>query len=93
MSVNIINVLPAGEYRAVFSDAEGIYYEAPSKLIEKQTIAGMHAPDLPFAGGIFLERLNPHTAKIWGMSLGSSDPGRPAKLIIPESAIQFRLTR
>ena len=93
MSANITDLLPAGEYRAAYGDPNGVYYEAPSKIIERQGIIGMRTPDLPFTGGIYLERANPTAAKIWEMSQDPVAGRRPGKLYSPEEQIGFKLTR
>jgi hypothetical protein len=101
LASTITYVYPAGDYRPVYEDATGIYYEAPSKIIQKEIFLGMHVPDKPFTGGIFLERGNPGVAKIYGvhpLNEGGEiqrmlKGGRPVKPFLPRQPLQFQLTR
>jgi hypothetical protein len=98
---NVSYVLPAGDYRPAYEDTTGVYYEAPSKVIQKEIFLGMNIPDRPFAGGIFLERANPGVAKVYiitpanegGEIMRLMKGGRPAKPILPRAPIQFELTK
>jgi hypothetical protein len=101
LASNLTNVFPAGDYRPAYEDATGIYYEAPSKIILKEVFLGMHVPDKPFTGGIFLERTSPGVAKIYGIYPANEGGeiqrmlkgGRPAKPFSPRQPIQFQLTK
>jgi hypothetical protein len=94
-------VLPAGEYRPAYEDAIGIYYEAPSKVIQRENFLGMHIPDRPFDGGIFLERANPQVSKIYLVAPGNEGGeihrmlhgGRPYKVSDSPQPIQFQLIK
>lgn len=93
----ITNVLPAGVYRPVAGNDAGVFYEAPSKIIERQTVAGMRIPDRPFTGGIFVERTNPQAAMIYEARSEIGAEGtpqhQPGKTFSPRDPIQLRLTR
>lgn len=101
LASNISDVFPAGDYRPAFEDATGIYYEAPSQVIQKEIFLGMHVPDRPFTGGIYLERTSPGVAKIYGINPGNQGGeiermlkgGRPGKPTVPRQPIQFQLTK
>src|SRR5688500_10080793 len=99
--LNLSFVLPAGEYRPAVEDENGIYFEAPSKVIMKEVFLGMNLRGKPFGGGIFLERSNPQVAKIYLMVPANEGGeiqrwlkgGRPDKPITPKQPVQFQLTR
>ena len=101
VGINVAYVLPAGDYRSAFEDKTGIYYEAPSKVIMKENFLGLNLPGKPFTGGIFLERSNPHVAKIYGIVPENEGGeiqrmlkgGRPAKPVLPRQPIEFQLTK
>ena len=101
LASNLSHVFPAGDYRPAYEDATGVYYEAPSKIIMKEIFLGMHLPDKPMNGGIFLERANPGVAKIYlinpenegGEIQRLMKGGRPAKPFVPKQPIQFQLTK
>ena len=93
-------VLTIGEYRPVYEDAIGIYYQAPQRLIEKENFVGIQMPDKLLDGGIFLERANPKLSKIYKVAPkeGGEIPriligGKP--IIIPREpqSIQFQLIK
>lgn len=93
-------VLTIGEYRPVYEDAIGIYYQAPQRLIEKENFIGIQIPDKLIDGGIFLERANPKLSKIYKVAPkeGGEIPriligGKP--IIIPRKpqSIEFQLIK
>lgn len=98
---NIDYILPAGEYRPAVQDETGIYFEAPSKVIMKENFLGIHLPGRPYDGGIFLERNNPQSAKIYHVVPANEGGeiqrmlkgGRPDKPMIPREPIQFQLKK
>lgn len=99
---NIAYVFPAGDYRAAFEDATGVYYEAPSKIIMNEKLFGlMQVAGRPFTGGIFLDRTNPKVAKMYFIMTGEGEgeigryvkAGRPSKPSLPKQPFQFQLTK
>jgi hypothetical protein len=99
--VNMSYVLPAGEYRAVMEGDTGIYFEAPSPIFAKETFLGMNVPAKLIKGGIFLERSDPQTALLYGITPENQGGeiqrmlygGRPAKPLKPRQPIVFELKR
>jgi hypothetical protein len=97
---NIAFILPAGEYRPVYEDADGVYFEAPSKIIMKENFVGINLPGNPFDGGIYLHRNNPQVAKIYSVVSRNQGGeiqrmlkgGRPEKPMLPRQPVQFQLT-
>jgi len=99
---NIAYVFPAGDYRAVFEDATGVYYEAPSKIIMKEKFFGLaQLAGRPFSGGIFLDRSNPKISKMYLIMTGEGEgeigrylkAGRPSKPSLTKQPLQFQLTK
>jgi len=94
------NVLPAGEYRPVFEDKTGVYYQAPTALIYRETFLGARLPDKIFSGGIYLERANPKVARIYEKQTAEQGPRTsllawsvkvPRNGFVPREPINFRL--
>jgi hypothetical protein len=99
---NATLVFPAGDYRPVFEDENGIYFEAPSKVIMNEKFFGLaQLAGRPYTGGIFLERSNPKVAKTYLIMTGEGEgeiqrylkAGRPSKPTLPKEPIQFELTK
>jgi hypothetical protein len=102
MASNVTFVFPAGDYRPVFENAAGIYFEAPSKIIMNEKFFGLaQLPGRPLTGGIFLERSNPTVAKTYLIMTGEGEgeiprylhAGRPSKPTPPREPIQFELRK
>jgi hypothetical protein len=101
MRGNIDYVYPAGDYRVAYEDAVGVYYEAPSKVMMKENFLGIHLPGHPFDGGIYLERVNPHIAKVYIVTPQNEGGeiqrmirgGRPQEPRVPLVRVQFELKK
>jgi hypothetical protein len=102
MSAINSNVLPAGEYRPVFEDHAGVYYQAPAALVYRETFLGMRQPDVVFHGGIYLERTNPQVARIYEKETAEQGPRKslltwsvklPRNGFVPRDRINFQLKR
>ena len=96
------NVLPAGEYRPVFEDNTGVYYQAPAAIIYRETFFGAPLPQKVFLGGIYLERANPQVARIYEKQTAEQGPRRsllawsvkvPRNGVVPREPINFKLRR
>ena len=101
VAVNMSYVMPAGEYKPVMENDKGIFFEAPNPLFAKEVFLGMNVPAKLFKGGIFLDRSDPHTALIYGITPENQGGeiqrmlygGRPAKPLKPRQPIVFELKR
>ncbi len=102
MSAVNSNVLPAGEYRPVFEDNTGVYYQAPAAIIYRETFLGTRQPDEVFLGGIYLERTNPQVGRIYEKQTAERGPRRsllawsvklPRNGFVPREPINFQLKR
>lgn len=96
------NVMPPGEYRPVFEDNSGVYYQAPAAIIYRETFLGAQLPEKVFRGGIYLERANPQVAKIYEKQTAEQGPRRsllawsikvPRNGVVPRDPIKFQLKR
>jgi len=96
------NVMPAGEYRPVFEDKTGVYYQAPSAIIYRETFLGARLADQVFSGGIYLERANPRAARIYEKQTAEQGPRGsllawsvkvPRNGVVPREPINFKLKR
>ena len=96
------DVLPAGEYRPVFEDNTGVYYQAPAGIIYRETFLGGRLPEQVFLGGIYLERANPQLARIYEKQTAEQGPRRslltwsiklPRNGFVPQQPINFQLKR
>ena len=84
-----------------YEDAVGVYYEAPSKVMMKENFLGIHLPGHPFDGGIYLERVNPHIAKVYIVTPQNEGGeiqrmirgGRPQEPRVPLVRVQFELKK
>src|ERR1044072_5804503 len=62
---NMVYAFPAGDYRPVYQDASGVYYEAPSSVIRRENVFVVNLSKEMVSGGILLDRANPQVARIY----------------------------
>ena len=98
--LNIEFIFPAGEYRPAYEDTKGIYYEAPSQVIQRENFLGIVSNDR-LTGGIYVERANPQVANIYSVAPKNKGGeifralygGRPIIIARKPQPVEFTLRR